>query len=149
MNIEWQIEWEQFYNKFITYDGYKSVLNGLWVTIQIAVLGLLIGIVIGTLIALIKMVPKYGLTPKVLSKICDVYILLIVLFSAKFSSWGSRSLLREGIEVFIRWVSKFASTFRHLTLTFLLSLSKTNSAEIYPASQSDLIQVEIVLLLTE
>ena len=74
MNIEWQIEWEQFYNKFITYDGYKSVLNGLWVTIQIAVLGLLIGIVIGTLIALIKMVPKYGLTPKVLSKICDVYV---------------------------------------------------------------------------
>ena len=74
MNIEWQIEWEQFYNKFITYGGYKSVLSGLWITIQIAVLGLLIGIVIGTLIALIKMVPKYKLTPRVLSKICDVYV---------------------------------------------------------------------------
>ena len=74
MNIEWQIEWEQFYKKFITYGGYKSVLSGLWITIQIAVLGLLIGIVIGTLIALIKMVPKYKLTPRVLSKICDVYV---------------------------------------------------------------------------
>lgn len=74
MNIEWQIEWEQFYNKFITYGGYKSVISGLWITIQIAVLGLLIGIVIGTLIALIKMVPKYKLAPRVLSKICDVYV---------------------------------------------------------------------------
>jgi len=74
MNIEWQIEWEQFYNKFITYEGYKSVISGLWITIQIAVLGLLIGIVIGTLIALIKMVPKYKLAPRVLSKICDVYV---------------------------------------------------------------------------
>ena len=74
MNVEWQIEWEQFYRKFITYEGYKSVLNGLWITLQIAVLGLLIGIVIGTLIALVKMIPKYGTAPKILSKICDIYV---------------------------------------------------------------------------
>ena len=74
MNIEWQVEWEQFYRKFITYGGYKDVLNGLWITLQIAILGLVIGVVIGTLIALIKMIPKYRLAPRIFSKICDIYV---------------------------------------------------------------------------
>lgn len=67
-------EWELFYSKFITYRGYKDALNGLKTTMLIAVLGLLIGIVIGTLIAVIKVVPKYTLLPKILSGICDVYV---------------------------------------------------------------------------
>jgi len=29
MNIDWQKEWELFYGKFITYGGYKTVLDGL------------------------------------------------------------------------------------------------------------------------
>ncbi len=74
MNIEWQIEWEQFYRKFITYEGYRDVLNGLWITLRIAVLGLIIGIVIGTVIALVKMIPKDRVAPKVFSKICDIYV---------------------------------------------------------------------------
>ena len=74
MNIEWQIEWAPCYRKFFTYVGSKCVLSGLWVTLEIAILGLLIGIVIGTLIALVKMIPKHGAAPKILSKICDVYV---------------------------------------------------------------------------
>ena len=69
-----QIEWELFYDKFVTHKGYEEVLSGLKTTMIIAVLGLLIGIVIGTIIALIKMIPKYHVTPRILSAICDVYV---------------------------------------------------------------------------
>lgn len=74
MNINWQVEWELFWRKFAYYKGYETVLDGLLITIEIAVLGLIIGILIGTLIAMIKMIPKDKLAPKILSKICDVYV---------------------------------------------------------------------------
>ncbi len=66
--------WEPFYRQFITYQGYLTVIEGLKYTVEIAVLGLLIGIFIGTLIAVIKVVPKYKILPRILSKICDVYV---------------------------------------------------------------------------
>ena len=66
--------WNLFYEQFITYNGYKSVLNGLLLTVEIAVLGLVIGIFIGTLIAVVKVMPKYKLVPRILEKICDVYV---------------------------------------------------------------------------
>ncbi len=50
------------------------MLDGLYATIIIAVCGLLIGIVIGTLIAVTKVVPKYSPVVRVLSKISDVYV---------------------------------------------------------------------------
>lgn len=74
MNINWQVEWELFWRKFAQFKGYETVIDGLFITIEIAVLGLLIGVVIGTLIATVKMIPKTKLAPKILSKICDVYV---------------------------------------------------------------------------
>ena len=66
--------WNLFYRQFITYNGYKTVLNGLLATVEIAVFGLAIGIVIGTLIAVVKVMPKYKVLPRVLDKICTVYV---------------------------------------------------------------------------
>lgn len=66
--------WRLFYRQFITYGGYKTVLNGLLTTVEIAVFGLLIGIVIGTLIAIVKVMPKYKLLPRILDRICTVYV---------------------------------------------------------------------------
>ena len=66
--------WNVFYKQFITYNGYKTVLNGLLATVEIAVLGLIIGILIGTIIEVVKVMPKYKLMPKILEKICDVYV---------------------------------------------------------------------------
>lgn len=66
--------WNVFYKQFITYNGYRTVLNGLLATVEIAVLGLIIGILIGTIIAVVKVMPKYKLLPKILEKICDVYV---------------------------------------------------------------------------
>lgn len=50
------------------------MLDGLYATIIIAVCGLLIGIVIGMLIAITKVVPKYTLIAKISSRVSDVYV---------------------------------------------------------------------------
>ena len=64
-----------FFIEFIQNEGWKRVIGvGLKNTLTIAVLGLLIGIVIGTLIATVKVMPKYKLLPRVLDKICTVYV---------------------------------------------------------------------------
>jgi polar amino acid transport system permease protein len=63
-----------FIEQFITKGGYKTVLQGLLVTGEIAVFGLLIGILFGTLIAVVKVMPKYKLIPKILDAVCNVYV---------------------------------------------------------------------------
>ena len=66
--------WNEFVKQFITRGGYENVLKGLWATLQIAVFGLLIGILIGTVIAVVRVMPKYKLLPRILDKICVCYI---------------------------------------------------------------------------
>src|SRR5699024_4071788 len=56
-------------------DSYLSEIStGLQNTVKIAVIGLLIGIVIGTLIATVRVLPKYKRLPRVLNGICSVYV---------------------------------------------------------------------------
>ena len=66
--------WQEFVKQFITRKGYENVLKGLGITVEIAVFGLLIGIVIGTLIAVVRVMPKYKVLPRVLDKICVGYV---------------------------------------------------------------------------
>ncbi len=54
----------------------ELVINGFFNTIKIAVIGLLIGIVIGTLIAVVRVAPKYNVFVRILDKICTVYVAL-------------------------------------------------------------------------
>ena len=65
---------KEFIKQFITNKGYESVLDGLIKTLEIAVFGLLIGIVIGTLIAVVRVMPKYKRLPRILDKICVCYL---------------------------------------------------------------------------
>ncbi|MBE6871118.1 MAG: amino acid ABC transporter permease [Ruminococcaceae bacterium] len=65
---------EKFIEVFIEYKGYTRVLTGLQNTVIIAVTGLIIGIVIGTLIAAVRVMPKYKTLPRVLNGICTFYV---------------------------------------------------------------------------
>ncbi len=65
---------ETFIDIFINAGGYNKVIEGLQNTLLIAVTGLLIGIVIGTLIATARVLPKYKLFPRILNGICSFYV---------------------------------------------------------------------------
>ena len=65
---------EVFWQIFLEQGGYNRVLEGLQNTLIIAVSGLLIGIVIGTLIATVRTMPKYKLLPRILNGICEFYV---------------------------------------------------------------------------
>ena len=65
---------DRFLEVFIDKNGYVRVLDGLQNTLLIAITGLLIGIVIGTLIATVRVVPKYKTLPRVLNGICSFYV---------------------------------------------------------------------------
>lgn len=92
--------WDVFYKQFITYEGYKEVLNGLKATALIAVLGLFIGIVIGTMIAISKVVPQNNPFVKIWAGISDFYtwffrgtpmvVQLLIFYFILFPSLGVR-----------------------------------------------------------
>lgn len=68
------IKIQKFLEIFIDAGGYKTVLEGLKNTLTIAIAGLLIGIVIGTLIATVRVLPKYKILPRILNGICSFYV---------------------------------------------------------------------------
>ena len=72
MNFMFKVE--KFLDILINKGGYKEVLTGLQNTMIIAVMGLLIGIVIGTLIATIRVMPKYKKAVRVMDKFCSFYV---------------------------------------------------------------------------
>ena len=73
MNIGYKFQ--VFVELFFVRGGWKRVLTeGLKNTLMIAILGLLIGIVIGTLIAVVRVMPKYRRLPKILNGFCSLYV---------------------------------------------------------------------------
>jgi polar amino acid transport system permease protein len=62
--------WEIFYEN----DGYTKVVTGLRNTLIIAIVGLAIGVLIGTIIASIEVLPKYKKLPKILDGFCRFYV---------------------------------------------------------------------------
>ena len=68
-------KWEVFWEKFGPGGAWERVIGeGLVNTLIIAFAGLIIGILLGTLIAAVKVMPKYKLLPRILDKICTVYV---------------------------------------------------------------------------
>ncbi len=65
---------EIFWNRFITPGTLKSVLTGLQNTVIIAVFGLVLGFLIGCILATVKIIPSNNIFVTVLKRIVDVYI---------------------------------------------------------------------------
>ncbi len=74
MNIK--VAWDSFINQLITHKGYIKVLTGLGNTLLIAVIGLAIGILIGTLLAITKVNLKNTWHSKLFSRLTDGYVAL-------------------------------------------------------------------------
>ncbi len=68
------MKFESFTREFIEREGYKLLLEGLKNTALIAVFGLLIGLAIGSLIAVVKLAPVKGAAFAVLKGIGNVYV---------------------------------------------------------------------------
>lgn len=68
--------WQIFIRGFIEKEGYKIFLQGLLTTLQIAVFGLLVGMVIGSLLAVFKLLPSDTWISKPLKILTDIYVAL-------------------------------------------------------------------------
>ncbi len=66
--------WEIFYTQLFERQAYQNVLLGLKNTAIIAVFGLLIGMVIGCILATCQILPKDNRLVKFFSRVADVYI---------------------------------------------------------------------------
>ncbi|HIX63760.1 MAG TPA: amino acid ABC transporter permease [Candidatus Mediterraneibacter colneyensis] len=67
---------DKFIEIFIDQNGYVRVVEGLQNTLLIAVCGLILGILIGTVIATVRVLPKYKVLPRILNGICSFYVAL-------------------------------------------------------------------------
>ena len=67
-------KWGFFYSYFVTNQGYKILLNGMKNTGIIAFFGFLIGSLIGTLIAVVRVIPPYKKLTRYAQKACAVYV---------------------------------------------------------------------------
>lgn len=68
-------KWDRFVKAFVTNGGYKTVTSGLAATLEIAFFGFLIGLIIGLVIASVKVAGEQNKVAKVISRVGDVYVI--------------------------------------------------------------------------
>lgn len=77
----WNKQERTFHKNFIEADRWKTIFKGLWTTIRLTVFALLLGIVIGFLVAFIRStylkLTRRGFILKILNGICQVYLTVI------------------------------------------------------------------------
>ena len=73
--MTWFNNWiDKLYNTFIVDERYKTIISGLEKTIIITLGALLIGVIIGTIVAIIKVFAEDNPKLKILDKLCDIYL---------------------------------------------------------------------------
>ncbi|MBQ7717903.1 MAG: amino acid ABC transporter permease [Clostridia bacterium] len=77
----WNSLKKDFHKNFIEKDRWKAILTGVWFTISLTILALLLGIIIGFIVALIRCTylktTKHGIILKILNAISQVYLTVI------------------------------------------------------------------------
>lgn len=73
--MEWfDSVWEHIYSAFIEKDRWRLYIKGLGVTMEVAVLAAILGIIIGTIVAFMKLSVKRNGKPTIVSRIANIYI---------------------------------------------------------------------------
>lgn len=68
-------KWDRFVKAFVTNGGCKTVTSGLAATLEIAFFGFLIGLIIGLVIASVKVAGEQNKVAKGISRVGDVYVI--------------------------------------------------------------------------
>ena len=68
---------EKFYDIYVTHSAYKLMLEGLKYSLEISLLAVVIGIVLGALVAVFKVIPRTNIFARLLNGIATVYITVI------------------------------------------------------------------------
>lgn len=74
VKFKFAVKLKVFYSYFIVNAGYRDLLIGMKNTAIIAVLGLAFGIILGTIIAVIKVIPSTTRIAKYAKKIASIYV---------------------------------------------------------------------------
>lgn len=76
--MQWFYDWcDKLYNTFIVADRYKILIEGFQKTIIITLGALVIGVIIGTIVAIIKVFAENNKKLKFLDVICNIYLTVI------------------------------------------------------------------------
>ena len=76
--MEWFNKWtDTLYNTFIVSDRYMTLIDGFIKTLQITFGALIIGIIIGTVVAIVKVFCEGNKKLKIFDIICDIYLTVI------------------------------------------------------------------------
>ena len=74
--MNWATKWGKFISTMESEYFQNLLFKGLLNTIEVAVKGLIIGILLGTIIAIVKVAPKYRRSVRILDNICSAYVAL-------------------------------------------------------------------------
>lgn len=76
--MEWFNKWiDTLYNTFIVAERYKTLIDGLEKTVIITVSALAIGVVIGTIVAILKVFAEGNKKLKIVDVLCNIYLTVI------------------------------------------------------------------------
>ena len=115
-------QWELFCAQFITKGGYKTALRGLWITIEIAVIGLVIGICLGLLVPQATFLATLGqIFVGALKAIAPILVFVLVIASLSRASTGIGK--RFGTVVLFYMFSTFLAAAVAVAVTFLFPVA--------------------------